>query len=185
MLRASALSVEQLRAAPQHTVVLPELSTGRFYTEWIQTADKRVDCCPALFDEALERAHALFHELRDTSPEQLKLISLRTNFMQNSWYQNVTKLKGRKHLGNPLHMAVEDAARLNAEVARLTADTARAALGGDPKAATDDHPAVRAAMAQPSAHRGQAPGHRAPGVASDAAHQPPSLATAGGRFSVS
>ncbi len=113
MLRASALSVEQLRAAPQHTVVLPELSTGRFYTEWIQTADKRVDCCPALFDEALERAHALFHELRDTSPEQLKLISLRTNFMQNSWYQNVTKLKGRKHLGNPLHMAVEDAARLN------------------------------------------------------------------------
>ena len=35
-----------------------------------------------------------------------------------------------------------------ADVARLTADAARAALGGDPKAATDDHPAVRAALAE-------------------------------------
>ena len=33
-----------------------------------------------------------------------------------------------------------------ADVARLTADAARAALGGDPDAATDDHPAVRAAL---------------------------------------
>ncbi len=39
-------------------------------------------------------------------------------------------------------------AREKAEVARLTADTARAALGGDPIAATDDHPAVRAALAE-------------------------------------
>lgn len=35
-----------------------------------------------------------------------------------------------------------------ADVAKLTADAARAALGGDPKAATDDHPAVRAALAE-------------------------------------
>lgn len=35
-----------------------------------------------------------------------------------------------------------------AEVATLTADAARAALGGDPKAATDDHPAVRAALVE-------------------------------------
>lgn len=39
-------------------------------------------------------------------------------------------------------------ARERAEVARLTADAARAALGGDPTAATDDHPAVRAALAE-------------------------------------
>ena len=112
MLRASGLSVQQLEAAPQHTVVLPKLSHGRFYSDWIQTADKRVDCCPPLFEEALARAHALFEDLRSSPPEQLKLISLRTNFMQNSWYQNVQKLKGRKHQINPLHMAVEDAARL-------------------------------------------------------------------------
>jgi membrane fusion protein (multidrug efflux system) len=35
-----------------------------------------------------------------------------------------------------------------AEVATLTADAARAALGGDPKAATDAHPAVRAALVE-------------------------------------
>ncbi|MFO1202612.1 MAG: HlyD family secretion protein [Tabrizicola sp.] len=39
-------------------------------------------------------------------------------------------------------------AREKAEVAKLTADAARAALGGDPNAATDDHPAVRAALAE-------------------------------------
>ena len=39
-------------------------------------------------------------------------------------------------------------AREKAEVARLTAEAARAALGGDAKAATDDHPAVRAALAE-------------------------------------
>jgi membrane fusion protein (multidrug efflux system) len=39
-------------------------------------------------------------------------------------------------------------ARERAEVATLTADAARAALGGDPKAATDAHPAVRAALVE-------------------------------------
>ena len=39
-------------------------------------------------------------------------------------------------------------AKERAEVARLTADAARAALGGDPDASTDDHPAVRAAVIQ-------------------------------------
>lgn len=39
-------------------------------------------------------------------------------------------------------------AREKAVVAKLTADAARAALGGDPTAATDDHPAVRAALAE-------------------------------------
>lgn len=39
-------------------------------------------------------------------------------------------------------------AREKAEVAKLTADAARAALGGDPAVATDDHPAVRAALAE-------------------------------------
>ncbi len=39
-------------------------------------------------------------------------------------------------------------AREKAEVAKLTANAARAALGGDPTAATDDHPAVRAALAE-------------------------------------
>lgn len=39
-------------------------------------------------------------------------------------------------------------AREKAEVARLTAEAARAALGGDAAAATDNHPAVRAALAE-------------------------------------
>ncbi|HEY6881011.1 MAG TPA: molybdopterin-dependent oxidoreductase, partial [Polyangiales bacterium] len=89
MLRSSGLSLAQVKEAPHHTVTLPKLHSGRFYSDFIQTADKRVDCCPPLFRGALERAHTLFRDLLDESPEQLKLISLRTNFMQNSWYHNV------------------------------------------------------------------------------------------------
>ena len=39
-------------------------------------------------------------------------------------------------------------AREKAEVARLTVEAARAALGGDARIATDDHPAVRAALVE-------------------------------------
>ncbi len=43
---------------------------------------------------------------------------------------------------------ISQQAREKAGVARLTANTARASLGTDPDAATDDHPAVRAALAE-------------------------------------
>lgn len=112
MLRPSGLSIASLRATPRHTVTLPRPEAGRFFTDFIQTEDKRVDCCPPLFGEAIERAHRLFDELREEPASQLKLINLRTNFMQNSWYHNVEKLKGARRRENPLHISGPDAARL-------------------------------------------------------------------------
>jgi len=112
MLGATGLSLDSVKAAPQHTQVLPAIPTGRFYSEWIQTDDQRVDCCPAIFSEALVRAHAIFAELRNEPAGQLKLISLRTHYMQNSWYHNVEKLKRAKQQLNPLHVSVADAQRL-------------------------------------------------------------------------
>ena len=61
---------------------------------------------------AIVRAHAIFAELQTETADTLKLISLRTNYMQNSWFQNVEKLKRSKHQENPLHPAPADAARL-------------------------------------------------------------------------
>lgn len=112
MLSHAQLSVQQLRAIPGQTVVLPKPETGRFYSDWIQTADRRVDCCPALFAQATELAHAVFRELQQEPAGQLKLISLRTPYMQNSWYHNVEALKRERHRENPLHVCPDDALRL-------------------------------------------------------------------------
>ncbi len=112
MLGYSQLSIAQLKAAPQHTIELPPSPVGRFYSDWIQTEDQRVDCCPALFGEAIGRAHAIFAGLQAEPAGTLKLISLRTNYMQNSWYHNVGKLKRARQQENPLHLSVADAQRL-------------------------------------------------------------------------
>lgn len=112
MLRYAELSLDDVRNAPHQTVVLPPIPTGRFYADWLQTESKKVDCCPPLFDEALQRAHIIFAELQREDSQQLKLINLRTNYMHNSWYQNMTALKRPGQQFNPLHVSPQDAQRL-------------------------------------------------------------------------
>ncbi len=112
MLRYTDLSLEKLKAAPQHTVALPPLSPGRFYSDWIQTDDKRVDCCPPIFAEAITRSREIFEELAGEPAGGLKLISLRNNYMQNSWYHNVEGLKRKNQQDNPLHVFPGDAVQL-------------------------------------------------------------------------
>jgi len=112
MLRYAELSLDDVRNAPHRTVVLPPIPTGRFYSDWLQTESKKVDCCPPLFAEALQRAHIIFAELQREDSQQLKLINLRTNYMHNSWYQNMTALKRPGQQFNPLHVSPQDAQRL-------------------------------------------------------------------------
>ncbi|MGH8492856.1 MAG: molybdopterin-containing oxidoreductase family protein [Moraxellaceae bacterium] len=112
MLRYADLSLEKVKAAPQNAVALPPLTGGRFYSDWIQTEDKRVDCCPPLFAEAMARSGEIFAELKQEPADQLKLISLRNNYMQNSWYHNVEGLKRKNQQDNPLHVFPADAQRL-------------------------------------------------------------------------
>jgi anaerobic selenocysteine-containing dehydrogenase len=110
MLAHSDLSIRQLAEDEGGTALLGELDPGRFYSDWIQTADSKVDCCPSLFSEALARADTIFCELDAEPAGQLKLITLRTNRMHNSWYQNVEKLRRGKAARNRLHMHPKDAA---------------------------------------------------------------------------
>ncbi|MCB9656093.1 MAG: molybdopterin-dependent oxidoreductase [Sandaracinaceae bacterium] len=111
MLARSGLSIAELAARPDGVAVLPPPAQGRFYTELVQTPDRRVDCCPPLFAEALSQARAIFDELR-AAPPRFRLINLRTPFMQNSWYHNIPKLKRGRHAHNPLHLSPEDMAAL-------------------------------------------------------------------------
>ncbi len=110
MLRHANLTVEQLRETP--VVPLPHQGPGRFYSDWLQTEDRKVDCCPPLFQEAIATAHQLFVDLLQEDPGQLKLINLRTNYIHNSWFQNLQVLKRPGQQSNPLHVSPDDAERL-------------------------------------------------------------------------
>jgi anaerobic selenocysteine-containing dehydrogenase len=128
MLKSRGHTLEELRASP-HGIVFPEPAAGRFYEEWIQTPDRRVDCCPELFGEALARCEAIFGELEAERADQLKLITRRDPWMHNSWYHNVARMKRPGRLENPLHMNPEDAARLGlADGARVRCRSAHGAL---------------------------------------------------------
>ena len=111
MMSRHQLDVATLKQAPSGTVVLDTQPIGRLYRDFVQTDDKRVDCCPPLFAEAITLARQQFDALKHTAPP-FRLITLRTNYMHNSWYQNVVNLKRGQHDHNPLHMNPQDMASL-------------------------------------------------------------------------
>jgi anaerobic selenocysteine-containing dehydrogenase len=126
-MRGVGVSTEELAARPDGTAVLPPLDPGRFYDDWIQTEDQRVDCCPAIFEEsrALARAEQIFVELAAEPAGTLKLITRRDARMHNSWYQNVERLRRGKDGRNPLYIHPSDAA------ARGLEERARARLSNE------------------------------------------------------
>lgn len=113
MLKQSDLDIDDVKAADKQTVVLPQVTSGSFFEDIIQTETQRVDCCPESFDEALARCADIFNELKAEPADQLKLISRRTNYMLNSWFHNIRSLKRPDHLTNPLYMNPTDARSRN------------------------------------------------------------------------
>ena len=111
MMRSRGIDFDEVRAAPRG-VVLDGLTPGRFFSEWIQTEDQRVDCCPPVFERqgALARCEDILAAFEAEPADQLKLIPLRTVHMHNSWYQNVERLKRPGQRDNPLCMNPADAA---------------------------------------------------------------------------
>ena len=112
MLRGAGASTDEIRAMPSSTMVLPRREPGGFYDDVIQTEDGRVDCCPKLFEGegALERAEQIFGELAGEPGGALKLITKREPSMHNSWYQNLPKVRGRRHREPRLWLHPDDAA---------------------------------------------------------------------------
>ena len=111
MLSSVGLSTAKLAEMEGGTAVLPGPEPGRFYEDWIQTENHRVDCCPEVFRDsgALERAEEIFRDLCAEPADQLKLITRRDARMHNSWYQNVERFRRGAHSRNPLHVHPEDA----------------------------------------------------------------------------
>ena len=110
MLKASDTSIEALMNEPVPVKVLPSPNPETFFDSVIQTEAGLIDCCPDSMADARTRCADIFKELERESPSQLKMISRRTNYMLNSWFHNLTRLKRPKHRDNPLYMHPDDAA---------------------------------------------------------------------------
>jgi anaerobic selenocysteine-containing dehydrogenase len=111
-LASSDLSLAELKSKPNHTVVLPEPEPRLLFDIAVQRDDARVDCFPPLIQRGVDTCAQIFAELQQEPANTLKLISLRTNYMVNSWLHNLPSLKREVALDNPLHMHPKDAARL-------------------------------------------------------------------------
>ena len=83
---------------------------GRFFDEQVQTADGRIDCCPPSFAEAIERCAVIFEALAAEPAGQLKMITKRDQWMHNSWFANLERMKRSGRTLNPLGINPADAA---------------------------------------------------------------------------
>ncbi|MCZ6508671.1 MAG: molybdopterin-dependent oxidoreductase, partial [Acidobacteria bacterium] len=107
MLRTRGHSLEELEAS-RHGIRFADHAPGSFFERHIQTEDRRMDCCPPAFADALDRAEKLFRELEET-PLGLSLITRRDKYMHNSWYSNVESLEPPYHDRTFLYMHPSDA----------------------------------------------------------------------------
>ncbi len=106
------LTLEEIRAQPGQSALLPQPEREAFYESVVCHEDGKVDCCPDAFAEAIVRCARIFDELAAEGEDVFKLISLRTNYMHNSNLANMAALKRPAHALNPLHIHPDDAARL-------------------------------------------------------------------------
>ncbi len=106
MLRSRGHSFAELKA---EQIIALERSSPEELLARVQHDDQRVDCCPPIFADAIERMAHIFDELAAEPADQLKLISKRDGYMMNSWYSNVAKLKHRDRGESQLFMHPDDA----------------------------------------------------------------------------
>jgi anaerobic selenocysteine-containing dehydrogenase len=112
--RGSGIDLDALVASGD-VVMVDAPEPGGFYDTQVRTPDGRVDCCPAVFAEAIERCTGLFAQasaaVADVSGDaELLLIHKRDPWMHNSWMANLDRMKRRGRTTNPLGMHPDDAA---------------------------------------------------------------------------
>ena len=110
-LASSDLSLQQIIDQPNQTIRLPDPEPNLLFDIGVQLENQNVDCMPHLIKLGLDSVAQQFSQLQ-SAPDGLKLISLRTNYMVNSWMHNLPSLKREHVLDNPLHVNPEDLQRL-------------------------------------------------------------------------
>jgi anaerobic selenocysteine-containing dehydrogenase len=112
LLSARGLTRETLLSMPSQTALFAEIDRASLFERCLKHEDRKIDCCPEVFSRSglLDRCWRLFEELRDEPGSTLKMISLRTPHLHNSWLANSRRYRRGKNAENPLHMTERDAA---------------------------------------------------------------------------
>lgn len=113
LLAAGGLTIDDVRAEPSQTKLLPTLPHDSLFHRCLKYPDGKIDCMPQSFiDQGLvKRCADIFDEDKPGREGALSLISLRTPFLHNSWFNNSQKFRKGKNRENPLHMTQGDADR--------------------------------------------------------------------------
>lgn len=111
LLALRGLSIDHVRRQDGQTVIFPEERRDIIYEWCLQHSDAKIDCCPRSFETAglFERCHTIFRELEQEPPDLLKLVSMRSPYMHNTWFANFERFRRGKHAQNPLNMCASDA----------------------------------------------------------------------------
>ncbi len=112
-LAASELTMDEIKSAPGQTITLPEPRPEDTFDIGVQL--EHIACFPWLIQQGVDSCETQFQALEKESSQTLKLISLRTNYMVNSWLHNLPSLKRDHALDNPLHIHPEDLSTLGLE----------------------------------------------------------------------
>jgi anaerobic selenocysteine-containing dehydrogenase len=114
ILSMSDLSIEKLSKLPEQIHFFDKKPYDDLYHRCIKHQDGKVHCFPNEFEEAglFERCESIFSELQDENEGTLKMISMRTTYMHNTWFANMKKFRRGSQSFNPLHMSSHDAERL-------------------------------------------------------------------------
>ena len=99
-----------LAALADEVHVVEPPAPGRFYDDQVHTTDGRVDCCPDAFAEAIERCATIFAASAAEPAGRLKMITKRDQWMHNSWFANLERMKRSGRTLNPLGISSTDAA---------------------------------------------------------------------------
>ena len=112
-LESGERSLSEVQAEPGQTMLLPAPDPAETFSLGVQLPQHKVDCFPTLIEQGVAACHQQFKELLDEPTDTIKLITLRTNYMVNSWMHNLPALKRDVALDNPLHINSKDLQRLN------------------------------------------------------------------------
>ena len=112
MLSKFELDIEKLKALPNQTAMIPQEDKAELMEKWIMHEDKKIDCFPDVLEQGdfFNRFETILKQLEEEDPNILKLISMRTPYMHNSWMPNNEPLRKGTLATNKLRMSPEDAA---------------------------------------------------------------------------
>lgn len=111
MLAAQGLSVEVIKSKPYQIALIEQTPKAELYQTSVLHEDGKIDCFPENFRKygLYERFETIWSELEQEPADRLKLISMRTPHMHNSWMANSPHMRGGHFSENRLCMSPADA----------------------------------------------------------------------------